>query len=240
MCTPLVTWPIGTSGSGTSGQRLRHILRDTSPCSSLTPLARPAVRSASTVMLNCGPHGCSQRPKVMKRVAIESQPPPVLLKKRSISSKGKASLPAGTGVWVVNSALARTAHSAASNGSPSSSHQLAHALELEERGMPFVHVPDRRLQTQRPQHPHPADAQHHLLRDAHLLVAAVQPGRQLPIGGRVLLDVGVHQVERDAAHLDAPHLGVDRAPRQVDADDDALAVRSNAGVAGTSAKSSFS
>ena len=84
--------------------------------------------------------------------------------------------------------------------------------------MPLVHVPDIRLIAQRPQRPHPADAQHHLLRDAHLHVAAVQPGRQLPIGRRVALDIGIHQEDGDAPHLEAPHLGIDGAAGQIDAD----------------------
>ena len=54
---------------------------------------------------------------------------------------------------------------------------------------------------------------------AHLLVAAVEPRRELRGRcGRVGLDVGVHQEERDAPDLDALDLGVDRAARQIHLD----------------------
>ena len=49
---PLVIDVIGTSASGSSGQMLFHILRDTLPCSLLTPLVTLARRMASTVMQN--------------------------------------------------------------------------------------------------------------------------------------------------------------------------------------------
>ena len=49
---PLVIEVIGTSASGSSGQMFFHILRETPPCSLLTPLATLARRRASTVMPN--------------------------------------------------------------------------------------------------------------------------------------------------------------------------------------------
>ena len=55
MCTPLVMAPTGRLSSGTPGQIGPHISRVTWPCSWLTALTVPAVRSASAVMLNSGP-----------------------------------------------------------------------------------------------------------------------------------------------------------------------------------------
>ena len=52
MCTPLVTWAIGTSSSGRSGHRSRHISRATSPWRALTPLAMRLERSANCVTPN--------------------------------------------------------------------------------------------------------------------------------------------------------------------------------------------
>ena len=98
--------------------------------------------------------------------------------------------------------------------------QLAAALQAEEGGVAFVHVPDRGVDAERAQGAHAADAKHDLLGDAHLVVAAVEARRERAVGGVVGVDVGVHQVERDAADLDAPDLGIDGAARQLDADAD--------------------
>ena len=124
---------------------------------------------------------------------------------------------------------------------PLSSHQLADALELQEGRVPLVHVPDGRLDAQRAQRAHAADAQHELLRDAHLHVAAVQPGRQLPIGRRVLLDIRVHQIDAGCGPpgCATPWRRLVRPGRST-----LIATCSplplSAGCAGTSAKSSFS
>ena len=53
--TPLVTNFTGSLSAGLSGQIGRHIFLVTSPCSWLTPFTDAADRSASAVMLNCGP-----------------------------------------------------------------------------------------------------------------------------------------------------------------------------------------
>ena len=56
-----------------------------------------------------------------------------------------------------------------------------------------------------------ADAQHQFLADADAIVAAVQPGGQLAVFGRVAFDVGIEKQQVAAAHVDAPYLGADRA-----------------------------
>ena len=73
--------------------------------------------------------------------------------------------------------------------------------------------PSLRCQTagadaQRLERAHAADAEDDLLLHARLAVAAVQARRQLAIPRRVLLEVGVEQVQLDAAEAHAP----DRAP----------------------------
>ena len=95
--------------------------------------------------------------------------------------------------------------------------QLAAALQPQERGVALVHVPDTGVNAQRPQRPHAANAQHDLLRDTHLVIAAIQPRGEHAVGGRVLRHVGVHQVERDPPDLHLPDFGVDRAAWQLDA-----------------------
>src|SRR5262249_34090949 len=59
-----------------------------------------------------------------------------------------------------------------------------------------------------------ADTQDHLLADAHVGVAAVELGGDAPVLGGVLWDVGIEQVERNAADLDAPDAGPDFAARE--------------------------
>src|SRR5207247_3252388 len=49
-----------------------------------------------------------------------------------------------------------------------------------------------------------ADAKDDLLADAHVVVAAVEPAGDRPVLGAVLRDVGVEQVQRHPADLDAP------------------------------------
>ena len=75
-------------------------------------------------------------------------------------------------------------------------HQQANALQHAEGGVPFVHVADRRLLLMALQRADAADAQDHLLADAHVLVAAVKPGRDLPIFRVVLRDVRVEEIKR--------------------------------------------
>ncbi len=110
-----------------------------------------------------------------------------------------ASLPAGTGVCVVKTLEAETSSSACLEGQFFFIHQHADALDGEERGVAFVHVADRRLVAERGQRPHAADAQQHFLPYAHVLIAAVEPCRDLAILGPVRRHVGVHQVQQRCA-----------------------------------------
>ena len=94
---------------------------------------------------------------------------------------------------------------------PCSSISDADALQAAKGTMPLVHVADGRRLAQGAQGHDAADAQHHLLADAHVAVAAVQPGGDGAVLRRVLRDVGVEQIQRHAADLDAPDAA--RAPR---------------------------
>ncbi len=96
--------------------------------------------------------------------------------------------------------------------------------------MSFIGVPHGRLEAQRPQHAHTADTQDDLLKDTHLLVAAVQARGQLAIPGRVALHVGVHQIERHPSDVDLPDRDMDGPPVQVDLDRQAPAVREQGGA----------
>ncbi|CPU29287.1 Uncharacterised protein [Mycobacteroides abscessus] len=118
-CTPLVIEPMGTSAASKDGQRPLNIDRLTWPCSSDTPLARWASRSPMWAMLKV--EGSSSAPSAMMRSTgtpgskVESPDSP---KYRRTRSTGNRSMPAGTGVCVVNTVLDRTTVKAVSTSSP--------------------------------------------------------------------------------------------------------------------------
>src|SRR5579875_3952332 len=97
-------------------------------------------------------------------------------------------------------------------------HQGTNALQTTKGAMALVHVADSRWLTQSAQGHDSADAQHHLLADAHVIVAAVEPGRDGAVFRCVLRDVGVQQIQRYPPDLDAPDADVDLAAREGDAD----------------------
>ena len=81
-------------------------------------------------------------------------------------------------------------------------HELAHALELEERGVALVQVEDRRLEPEPAQHADAADTEQDLLPQPVRPVAAVEGLGDGPV--RVSADLGVDQVEGRAADPHAP------------------------------------
>ena len=136
---------------------------------------------------------------------------------RRTSSASNRSLPAETGVWMVNTLSRRTSAHACASDRPLCD-VLARALGEEERGVALVQVPDRRLEAERPDGAHAADAQHELLVEPHLAAADVQDVGDRPVGGRVLGDVGVEQEDRHAPDLGDPDRGEQVAPGQLDRD----------------------
>ena len=130
-------------------------------------------------------------------------------------------MPAGTGVCVVNTVPARQTSIASSKLRPALG-VLADPLQAEEPGVALVGVEHlgRRVagqRAERPDRPHPADAEQQLLAQPVVAAAAVQPVGDLVQVGLVLLDVGVEQQQRHPAHLRHPDLGGQRPPgRQAD------------------------
>ena len=82
--------------------------------------------------------------------------------------------------------------------------ELAQALQLEKCGVALVQVEDGRVDTELAKHAHARDAEHELLVQAVLTVAAVELVGDRPGPVRVALDVGVEQVEGGASDLHAP------------------------------------
>ena len=127
-------------------------------------------------------------------------------------------MPAGTGVWVVNTVPARTASSAASKLSPAPSASSRIRSRPRKPAWPSLvwNTSGAACPVMRAvgaDRPDAADAEQHLLQQPVLAAAAVQPVGDLALGRRVLLDVGVEQQQRDPADLRLPDLG-DAAARR--------------------------
>ena len=65
---------------------------------------------------------------------------------------------------------------------------------------------------------HTANPEHDFLRDAQVNVRPVQAFSQFPVGGIVLIQVGVEQVERDASDTQFPDDGTNFSVREIDRD----------------------
>ena len=103
--------------------------------------------------------------------------------------------------------------------------QIADPLQDDERGVPFVEVIDRGRVAHRLQHADAADAEDDFLLHARLAIAAVETRRQLAIPRRVLLEIGVEQVQHDASDADAPDRDEHRSIAERHRRDARLAVR---------------
>ncbi len=112
-------------------------------------------------------------------------------------------MPAGTGVWVVNTPPARTASTASANVRPDSTSSRMRSSERNPAWPSLVWNtcgcrPSARSARDA------ADAEHDLLAQPVLDVAAVQPVGDRRDLGAVALDSGVEQVQRDPADVDLP------------------------------------
>ena len=123
---------------------------------------------------------------------------------RRTRSASKRSLPAETGVWIVNT-LSRLTVVQRGFEVDAGGDELAGALGEQERRVALVEVPDRRVDAQRPDGPRPADAEDELLVQAHLAAADVQDVADRAVGLVVLGYVRVEQEHRHAPDLDQPH-----------------------------------
>ena len=83
-----------------------------------------------------------------------------------------------------------------------------------KRGVALVEVDDRRVDAERAQRPHAADAEQRVLGEPDVRVADVQARRDPAVGRRVLGPVGVEQQQRHAPDVDPPDLRDDLAGRR--------------------------
>ena len=83
--------------------------------------------------------------------------------------------------------------------------EIADTLQHDESRVPFVEVIRGRITSHCLERAHAADSQDDLLLHPRLAVAAVESRRQLAIPRRVLLEVGVEQIQLYAAEMHEPH-----------------------------------
>ena len=83
--------------------------------------------------------------------------------------------------------------------------QVADSLEGRESGMAFVQVEHARLGTNGFERANASDSKQDLLLKARFAVTAIETRRQVAVPRRVLLEIGIEQVERDPAEMYAPH-----------------------------------
>ena len=87
-------------------------------------------------------------------------------------------------------------------------------LERRERRMALVEVEDARLDPERAERPYRADPEQPVLPEARERVALVEARGDPPVDRVVLVELGVEEVERDAADLDPPDVERDVAARR--------------------------
>ena len=218
-CTPLVIEVIGVSSVGTSGQRSLNISRLTSPCSLATALERARQPQAhhrhveALVGLVAGPV-----PELHELVDADAH---------LAGPRAEVALDQLAGEAVdagrhrrVGGEDARRAHRLDGLAVREAGvlHELADALEAEEAGVALVGVEHLGVDAERVEGAHAADAEEDLLAEAVLGLAAVEPVGDRPQVGRVLLDVGVEQVQRHPPDLRPPHARHERRAGQVDLD----------------------
>jgi hypothetical protein len=108
-------------------------------------------------------------------------------------------MPAGTGVWVVNTVPAR-------------------ALQTEKTGMPLIGVEHLGLHAGSLEGPHPAHAEQDLLADPVFGPAAVEAISDSPQIVIVGVDVGVEQVQLHPSDPGPPDLGLQQGAGDIDRD----------------------
>ncbi len=111
-------------------------------------------------------------------------------------------------------------------------HPLADSLEVQERHVPLVHVPDRGVDAEGGKRARPAHSEHDFLADAHLAPSHVQHAGDGPVRGIVQGDVGVQHQYGHEADLGLPNRGLHDAPGKVDGHREHPAPRSLHGLDG--------
>ncbi len=211
--------PIGTSSAGTSGQRSReHLAADHAVelGDAVGPAGEAQAHHRHVEPLVGGVAGAvAERHELVERDADLARPPAEVL----VDQLAGEAVDAG-GHRRVGREDAAGPHGldGLAVGEARVLHELADALEAEEAGVALVRVEHLRVDAQRAERPHAADAEEDLLAQAVLGVAAVEAVGDAAQLGRVLVDVGVEEVQRDPTDLRLPDAGDERGAGEVDLD----------------------
>ena len=81
--------------------------------------------------------------------------------------------------------------------------------------MAFIGMPDRRLDSQGPQHAHAAYTQDNFLLQPRFIVTAVKPGGKLSVPALFSFKMSIQQIEPGLADIDLPDRHIDRSGVQV-------------------------
>ncbi len=199
--------------------------RLTSPCSSLTALAARESFSASTVMQNgsCSSSGFTRpRPSSSLNGTFNCVQEPL---HRVIHQLRREAVVAGLHRRVRGENAFRLGQRLRLGEGFAGGHFFADQFQREKRRVAFVHVERGRLDAQRAQQPHAADAQQNFLHDARGAVAAINAAGQVAEMLLVFRQVRVQQKHRHAAHVHAPDLEVHRVHADFHAAHQPVAVR---------------
>ena len=101
---------------------------------------------------------------------------------------------------------------------------LPHQFQRKKRGVAFVHVKHRRLNTQPAQQPNASHAEQDFLHDAGRVIAAVDTLREVTKVRLIRRQVGVDEINRAAADVDHPDPKLHRLGRDLDFTNDRLAL----------------
>ena len=156
------------------------------------------------------------------RCRVTSQTGPV---HSSSNPTWKASCPAGTGVWVVNTLVARTWRSASANDAPPATNSRSRST-IMNAACPSLACQTAGRDAHGAEHPHAADAEDPLLPQAELGAAGVELVHEPAVLGVVGLEVGIEQIDRHPADPDPPGAHVHRPAGGVHHGHERLAVPS--------------
>ena len=153
-----------------------NISRDTSPWSRATPFERAASRSPITAMLNL-PSGSSARVPSSNRSSNVTPHSSAKVVEVLLEQVPREAIDAGRHRGVRREHPARPHRFDRLGERQPLLGPLPHPFEAEEPGVALVGVEHLGMQAERPQGPDAADAEHDLLAEPVLLVAAVEPVR---------------------------------------------------------------
>ncbi len=96
------------------------------------------------------------------------------------------------------------------------SHGLRQPLQAGKGGMPLIHMQDFRRNSHGAEGLHATNAQKDFLGQSYFGIPDIQTRRNFAMGGSVIGDIGIQQIERDTADHNFPDNGMKRSIRSAD------------------------